>query len=243
MREDAVKSHSKLLTRGYVKSEGQLTAEERAAMNILPRDGYFIPWRIVHNEGSLSTPCRIVFYASSKTPGGDSLNGVLAKGRNWLIKLQVLLAQFWQCAAAVTADISIIYNGTKLKAEFLKFQRYLWKVNLNPTCPTEVMYVLTLIYGVKPSGGQTQVSLEKMAAHFVERQEKLAGAEILIKEVYVDDVMASRDSVQECFEAASDIADILAVGSMAVKAFTFSGQTLSEVVSADGVHVGVGGYL
>jgi len=243
MKEDAVKSHAKLLTRGHVKSEDQLTAEERAALSTLPGAGYFIPWRIVHNEGSLSTPCRIVFDASSKTPGGDSLNGVLAKGSNRLVKLQNLLAKFRQAAAAVTADISMAYNGTKLKPEYLKFQRYLWKEGLEAANPTQVMYVLTLIYGVKPSGGQTQVSIEKMAGHYLERGEKVIGAEILINEVYVDDVMASRDSIAECYQAASDISEILAIGSMAVKAFTFSGQAPAEEVSADGVHVSVGGYL
>ena len=67
--------------------------------------------------------------------------------------------------AAVTADISMAYNGTKLRAEHLKYQKYLWKEGLLPENPTKVMYVTTLIYGVKPSGQQTQVSLEKLAAH------------------------------------------------------------------------------
>jgi hypothetical protein len=131
MQEDAVKSHQKLLDRGHVEK--------------VPGDGYFIPWRTVYNEGSVSTPCRIVFDASSKTPGGESLNGVLAKGQNRLIKLQHLLLKFRLRAAAVTADISMAYNGTRLRPEHLKFQKYLWKDDLDPANSTEVMYVMTLI--------------------------------------------------------------------------------------------------
>ena len=78
----------------------------------------------------MSTPCRMVFDASSKTPGGNSLNGVLAKGQNRLIKLQSLLAKFRQGRAALSADISMGNNGTKLKPEFYKFQHYLWKERL-----------------------------------------------------------------------------------------------------------------
>ena len=80
MRLDAVKSHQKLVDRGHVMSEQEARMVYKQSMEKVPGDGYFIPWRTVYNDGSLSTPCRLVFDASSKTPGGESLNGVLAKG-------------------------------------------------------------------------------------------------------------------------------------------------------------------
>ena len=58
------------------------------------------------------------------------MNGVLAKGQNRLVKIQSLLARFRLGRAAVTADISMAYNGTWLKPEYYKFQRYLWKKDL-----------------------------------------------------------------------------------------------------------------
>ena len=243
MREDTVKSHDKLVTRGYVKADHQLTAAECTAIASTPGDGYFIPWRIVHNEGSISTPCRIVFDASSKTPGGNSLNGILAKGKNRLVKIQNLLARFRQRSAAVTADISMAYNGTWLQPGHIKFQKYLWKQGLEEKMPTTVMYVLTLIYGVKPSGGQCQVSIEKLAAHFKMQGLYVDAASVLEEDVYVDDIISSQDSVQDCYEVATGIREVLAAGSLSVKAFTFSGQKPEEAVSADGLHVGVAGYL
>ena len=243
MREDTVRSHDKLVTRGYVKADHELTKEERAAIAATPGDGYFIPWRIVHNEGSLSTPCRMVFDASSKTPGGNSLNGVLAKGKNRLVKIQNLLARFRQRSAAVTADISMAYNGTWLSADHIKYQKYLWKEGMEELKPTTIMYVLTLIYGVKPSGGQCQVSIEKLATHFKSRGLREAAADVLEKDVYVDDIISSQDSVQDCYEVAIGIEEVLAAGGLHVKAFTFSGQKPAEAVSADGIHVGLAGYL
>jgi hypothetical protein len=90
----------------------------------------------------------MVFDASSKTPGGESLNGCLAKGQNRLCKLQHLLLRFRMGQEAVTADISMAYNGTRLHPEHMKYQRYLWKDGLLPQNPVKVMYVCTLIYGV-----------------------------------------------------------------------------------------------
>ncbi len=119
--------------------EEDLPKHHREVIEKSPGAGYYIPWRIVHNEGSLSTPCRMVFDASSKTPGGESLNGCLAKGQNRLCKLQHLLLRFRMGQEAVTADISMAYNGTRLHPEHMKYQRYLWKDDLLPQNPVKVM--------------------------------------------------------------------------------------------------------
>ena len=143
MREDTVKSHQKLVDCGHVIAEKDLPVEYWEAMQEVPGEGYFIPWRTVYNEGSISTPCRIVFDASSKTPGGESLNGILAKGQNRLAKLQHLLVKFRSRAEAVTGDISMVYNGTMLVPAHSKFQKDLWKEGLLPESPTVIMLVST----------------------------------------------------------------------------------------------------
>ena len=243
MRVDAVKSHQKLLDRGYVIAATELPAEIKRIVESTPGPGYFIPWRTVYNEGSVSTPCRLVFDASSKTPGGNSLNGVLAKGQNRLVKLQHLLIKFRHGQAAVTADISMAYNGTRLKPEHLAYQKYLWQDQLDPAAPVKVMHVTTLIYGVKPSGQQCQAALERLADHYLEAGTHQLGACALKETTYVDDILNSQKTVGHCEAVALDIETILKKGSMSVKAFSFSGRPPSEKVSADGVHVGLAGYL
>ena len=243
MREDTLKSHKKLVDRGHVKPLTELYAKHGEQMDKLPGPGYFIPWRTVYNEGSLSTPCRMVFDASSKTPGGESLNGVLAKGQNRLAKLQHLLIRFRLGSEAVTADISMAYNGTKLKPEHLKFQKYLWKEDLDPEKETKIMAVTTLIYGVKPSGQQCQVSIEKLADYHLEQEDCQDGALALKQDTYVDDIITGQESVEKCIKVAEQVTTVLGKGSMAVKAFTFSRSKPSEAVSADGRHVGLAGYL
>ena len=101
----------------------------------------------------------------------------------------------------------------------------------------------TLIYGVKPSGHQCQVSIERLADHFLESGECELGASVLKETTYVDDILSSQDSKRECVRVADNIRRILGKGSMCVKCFTFSREHPSENVSADGEHVGLAGYL
>jgi hypothetical protein len=84
------------------------------------------------------------------------------------------------------------------------------------------MYVTILIYGVKPSGQLTQVSLERLAAFHRDQGENLDGAKVLEEDTYVDDIITSQESQQQCMEVAEQIVKILARGSMGVKAFSFS---------------------
>jgi hypothetical protein len=55
------------------------------------------------------------------------------------------------------------------------------------------MFVATLIYGVRPSGQQCQVSIKRLADFFIERGECLAGAQVLKEDTYVDDILASKE--------------------------------------------------
>ena len=136
MREDTLRSHQKLLDRGHVSLMSNLTEDEKTRMESTPGAGYTIPWRTVYNESSLSTPCRLVFDASAKTPGGASLNSVLAKGQNRLARLQHLFIRFRRAKFAVTGDVSMAFNGSKLIPEHFKYQQYLWKENLLPSDET-----------------------------------------------------------------------------------------------------------
>jgi hypothetical protein len=64
---------------------------------------------------------------------------------------------------------------------------------------------------------------------------------VLENDTYVDDIINSQDTQQDCMVVAEEIVEILARGSMSVKAFTFSGNKPDEKVSADGMHVGLAG--
>ena len=101
----------------------------------------------------------MVFDASSATPSGQSLNCVLAKGVNKLLNIQHILTRFRTGKSGFISDIKMAYNDVALHEDFIRYQLYLWKPNLDPDAPTELMAVLTVIYGVRPSGNQLQAGL------------------------------------------------------------------------------------
>ena len=244
MREEVLRSHRKLEDKGHVAPLNSLSDGERRRMESTPGPGYVIPWRTVYKQGSISTPCRMVFDASARTSGGESLNAILAKGQNKLAKILHLLIRFRRRRHALTADVSMAYNGVKLAPEHYKFQQYLWKSELNPLSPTTTMIVKTLIYGVRSAGGQTMAGFEKLADHVLEHEPEHAdGALVLKQDAYMDDIMSSTDSEEISIKIAGDLEYTLSLGSMGVKDFTFSGRKPSEKVSADGDNVGLIGYL
>jgi hypothetical protein len=243
MKADVLASFNKLATKGYLIPISQLPPESLAKVTSDHDAGYYIPWRVVFKEGSLSTPCRMVFDASSKTPGGMSLNDCLAKGANKLAKIHDVLLQFRSLPAAFTTDIRLAYNQVQLHPDHLRYQKFLWKSDLEPSNPTEDHVIGTLIYGVKPAGNQQGVGCGKVADHaIVEHPQHTAGATAL-KKAYVDDVATAARDRATARAIASSLDFTLKLANMEVKSYTFSGEAPAPDVSADGVHVGVLGML
>ena len=76
----------KLINRGHIVFLDDVPQMIREKI-LNAKASYFIPWDIAFKEGSVSTPARPVMDASSKTPGGCSLNDLLAKPTVDVVKL------------------------------------------------------------------------------------------------------------------------------------------------------------
>ena len=240
MKNDVLASFNKLASRGYLLPVSALSEDDRKLVLSDSDAGYFIPWRVVFKENSLSTPCRIVFDASARTPGGASLNEILAKGANRLANLHHILLRFRNRASAFCADIRMAYNQVGLVPEHYRYQRFLWKQDLNPTNPTIEHIIATLIYGIKPVGNSLQCGVTEVAVHVeVKYPEHRAGAEALKKDAYVDDVGRADHTKKISRSTAASLDFTLAQASMEVKGYTFSGEDPPPEVSADGKRVGL----
>ena len=243
-KDDILQSHDKLASAGYLVRLSEIPPETRELMQDHKHCGYFIPWKIVYKTASLSTPVRLCFNASSRTPNNLSLNETLAKGENTLAKLFDILIDFRARRHALAGDITKCYNQIKLEPEYYKYQKYLWKEGLRQDSPLETRYIRTLIYGVKSSGNQTIEGLRMLAKICEEKTPKhKAGARALAKNSYMDDILTSVSTLQEREQIAKSISHTLSLGSMEIKCYTKDGQTPSEQVSSDGQTVGLLGYL
>ena len=243
MRESVQKAHNKLRDKGHVIKLSDLPLDVQQQIN-QSKSSYHIPWRTVVNLGSLSTPRRIVYDASSRTPGGESLNDILARGMNKLGKLLHLLIKFRYGVSAFSADIQMAYNCIKLDPDFYRYQQYLWKENLTAEEKAITMIVCTVIYGVKPSGNLTIAGFQKVVESAKELGGSyLLGAICLDACAYMDDIFSAHSSTSERDRAADSLRAVLDLGSMSVKAITKSGQPPPDAVTSDGKTAGVVGYL
>ena len=81
-----IASEAKLHALGHICYSKDLSTELQKMLQKHPVQNY-TPWGAVWKENSLSTPCSVVFDASSNTDSGFSLNDILVKGRNNMNKL------------------------------------------------------------------------------------------------------------------------------------------------------------
>ena len=242
MKEAVLAAHDKLLSRGHVAAVSELSTDERRAFDATP-GSYVLPWSCVAKADSVSTPFRVVFNASFKTRTGESLNTALAKGANKLPLILSLLLRFSSRRFALAADVSMAYNAVKLVPEHFRYQQYLWKEGLEVANPTITMLIRTLIYGVRPSGNLTGAGFVRVADYAEEHFPHLAkGAAVIKNDTYVDDSVASFDSLEECREVANAMVEVLSLGGAVIKDFAFSTVPPSDKLSTDGAHVGVLGY-
>ena len=137
-REAVLESEAKLQRLGYVDWFDNLPDDVKDMIRQNFR--YFIPWRVVMNENSLSTPCRLVFDASCAPKGGCSLNMLLAKGTNNMNKLIVILIRWFIQLIGFHTDIAKMYNGIILDKKHWRYHLYLWD---------DISYVLVLHLGGK----------------------------------------------------------------------------------------------
>ena len=86
---------------------------------------YYIPWRAVWKQNSISTPCRVPFDASQITNTGYSLNDVIAKVRNNMNKLLEIVLRWMTHQVAFHTDIQKMYNSIKLRQEDWCYQRHI----------------------------------------------------------------------------------------------------------------------
>ena len=93
-----------MLDSGYVEWLRNLSESQRKMlMEFVAK--YYLPWRFVHNENSMTTPTRVVYDASAVTKTGYALNTILATGVKSLNPLQQIFIAFRLRPIAVHTDL------------------------------------------------------------------------------------------------------------------------------------------
>ena len=139
----------------------------------------------------ISTPCRTVMDASSKTPllangeGGRCLNDATMKGKVDTLDLLRMLLRFQINQVGFSGDLKQFYPSIALHPSQWNLQRVLWREGLSFDSPIEEIVILTLIFGVRAVSALTEKALI-MLAEFVEKM-NVRLAELLKDDRFVDE--------------------------------------------------------
>ena len=231
---------AKLHKTGHIKYWEDFSADQKKMFVESPSDHYLC-WDVGFKEDSLSTPARPVFDGSARTPGGTSLNDILAKGITNLARLVEVQLVWMMGRFALTGDVSQAYNAMLLAAEHWVYQRVLLKDGLNISSKVREAVIVSAIYGVRCVGGQLEVLCGLLAELCEEEFPEVA--EFLRKFRYVDDFAKSVDTLKELLKLIEDTEKVLAKASLVVKDWAWTGKDPPEKMSADGVSVCLAGLV
>ena len=205
---------------------------------------YFIPWRLVFKD-SVTTPCRAVLDASSRTnrrpdgTAGRCLNDLVVKGKVTTINLVKMLLRFTTGRYALNGDLKQFYNSCKLHPNQWNLQRFVYRANMDPNNPIQDGVIQTLIYGVKSVSRQSEYAISLLANHV--RDDMPAVAKLLEESRYVDDEGESKSTKEECYQLIEDANKAFSLVNLQIKELLVSGEKPTENVSKDGASVDVGG--
>ena len=235
--QTVLEAEAKLQRLGFVDWMENLSEEDQRM--ILDADvRHYYAWRIAWSE-SLTTSCRPVFDGSMPTPGGTSLNDILAKGTNNMNNLVEMIIRWSIKMFAYHTDVSKCYNAVKLDKNYWRFQLYLYDENLDPNKEPRTKVIKTPIYGAVSSGNQSERALRLTADTYQEEYPMAHGT--IHNDTYVDDCLSGESTEDDRDDAAQQLEKCLAKGGFSLKGFTFSGQDPDPELSSDGKSIKVAG--
>ena len=237
-RAAVIESEGKLQALGFVDYVENLSELEKGLV-LGSKTKYFIPWRVVFNENSLTTPCRLVFDASHASKGGCSLNSLLAKGANSLNKLVEILIRWTSYVHAFHTDVSKMYNRVWLETAHWRYQLYLWSEGLKVDVIPVWKVIKTLIYGVRSSGNLAECALRRTAD--LCKNECPRAFEVIHFDTYLDDCVSGTEGPEQSRVVMDELQLALSKGGFTIKGFIVSGEDPPAKLCHDDGYVLIGG--
>ena len=171
------------MLKGYAK---KLTAEEVKTVTLRT---WYIPHFPVTNPNK-PDKLRIVFDCTAKSHG-TSLNDALMSGPDLYNSIPAIIMRFRQGKVAFTGDIAEMFPQIKVLESDQPSQRFLWRGSRRDGPPDE--YIMTsMIFGAARSPVSAIYTMDLNALQYLD--EFPDAIQIIKHNMYMDDVLASRDS-------------------------------------------------
>ena len=187
--------------------------------------GYYLPHHAVFKHSSTTTKVRVVYDASHKSSNGLSLNDSLLVGP--VIQDQIFehLVRFRFPRYVITADLEKMYRQILMHDDDRVFQRILWRVD----DVIKTFQLNTVTFGVSSSSFLAIRTIHQLAddeCHNFPR-----AAKILKRDLYVDDLLTSADSISDAREIRKEVTELLIRGGFNIRQWASNNPRILDGVS------------
>ncbi|XP_055614842.1 uncharacterized protein LOC129761157 [Toxorhynchites rutilus septentrionalis] len=187
--------------KGYVR---KLTEKELKTRRLCE---WYLPVFPVFNPNKPGK-LRLVWDAAA-TVQGISLNSVLLKGPDHMASLLSVLIQFREFRVAVCGDIREMFHQIMIRREDQYFQLFFWKEN-EDNDPPDVYIMKVMTFGACCSPATAQYVININAKRFEHECPQAVNA--IVKNHYVDDMLASVETNEDAVKLVQDVKRIHAAG-------------------------------
>nr|CAI5820348.1 unnamed protein product [Callosobruchus analis] len=165
---------------------------------------YFMPHHGVLKESNLTTKLRVVFNASSPSSTGISFNSLQMTGPILQPDLVSILINFRFFEVVLSSDIKMMYRMIFIDPDQRKFQKIIWRDD--PDKDLSVFQLNTVTYGTTAGSFLAIRSLYQLANEI--KSEHPCIANIIRKNMYVDDLLTGATDVEQAKQLCRQIHDI-----------------------------------
>ncbi|XP_055604679.1 uncharacterized protein LOC129752915 [Uranotaenia lowii] len=195
-----------------------------------PGQIWYLPLGIVRNPKK-PTKVRLIWDAAAKT-NGVSLNDMLMKGPDMVTSLPAVLVRFRQRSVAICGDIKEMFHQVNIILEDKQAQRFLFRNQTDETPQIYVMDVAT--FGASCSPCIAQYIKNRNAKEHATQFPR--AAEAIINRHYVDDFLASVDTIDEAIEQIKEVSHVHALGGFEIRNFLSNAPEVLEKIGAPYPH-------
>ncbi|XP_063548490.1 uncharacterized protein LOC134755521 [Cydia strobilella] len=200
---------------------------------------YYLPHHVVVKSSTSttitakSTKYRIVYDASCKTTSGRSLNDNLLTGQKLQQDISDILLKYRLHKIVFTADLKMMYRYIGLCKEHRDFHRILWR--FSPHDPVKEYRMCSVTFGVASAPFLALRTLRQLAID--EAANFPLASQVLLNEVFVDDVVTGVDTVEDAITLQHQLTSICKAGTFELRKWTSnSSEFLSHLSDDASIH-------
>jgi hypothetical protein len=212
-------------------NNGSLVELSKEEMAMWDGAVHYVPLQAVENEGSDTTPMRVVSNSSLSDRKGLSLNSILMKGPNTLSDQWDILNRWRSYEVGMCSDVTKAYHSLRTGEVEKHLRRVVWRYGDEKSSWT-VFAFQTVSFGDKPAAALLEIAIRKVA--LLNEDIDPAAASRIVNDRYVDDLTSGGTSEEvsrfigqehEDFQCDGTLPTIMSKGSLRLKAIVISGET------------------